>query len=389
MRHKLHSYTQATLVAILPLALIAGPRPSLTVGKPVRQFDVGSASTPLRKALTMPVRHIQLEFLGDSRVAIASLDDFGVPETNPSPRKKFHLTIDVVPVDATREPVSQARFETETVDSKLAVLPSGRAIVSVSRELLLLDESLHVMARSTVERVCALETDLPSNEGYIVSSAAASEDIAVVGFQPVIGRTMPPKEKGHWCWFSTIDLHPLKRVQDFSSSPHFTARDFRVYIGTTSISPEGTKTLALPNTNPPCKVPFVMQSFPDFFLLHAEDAAEFKCHKGAISILRGDKVTSIPLSGGDGFWYIRADAFNAPLATFVSGGARVPMFGGPPTGQAAIRMVNYDTGVSAAVPGGISAISPSGKYFASLQGPMLYVYETPRGLRESFGRKGP
>jgi uncharacterized protein (AIM24 family) len=337
----------------------------------------------------MPLRHVQVEFLGDSRVAIASLDDLAFPETGKLERRKFHLTIDAFPVDAAQGHISQTQFETESGDSRIAVLPSGHSVVSVSRDLLVLDESLNIKVRSTLDRVCGSEVELPAEEGYGVALYAASEEIAVVAFQPLKSRTVPYVDPGHWCWFSTSDMRPLGKAE-FGLNLFSTARDFLVYTkgsGTVSISPRGTRRLTLPSTNPPCKLPVVLQSFPEFSLLHAEDASEVICRKGAIAIVRGDRVSSIKLPDGDGFWYLLANAFNAPLAAFVSGGARVPPLGGPPTGQADVRMVNYDTGVWAEVPRVVSAISPSGRYFASLQGSALFVYEMPIGLRGNINQK--
>jgi hypothetical protein len=139
----------------------------------------------------MIVKNVQLAFLGEDRLAVMSQDDMSFPESGTA-RKRLHLTVDVFSLNSSdADNFSELRYETETADSRIAALPSGRMIASLSQQLILLDERLQVEATSSLNLVCAPQPQLADKEGYVVALFPASEDVAVVSVQPTVNRLVP------------------------------------------------------------------------------------------------------------------------------------------------------------------------------------------------------
>jgi hypothetical protein len=393
--------TRALAAASLGLSL-PGLATSADVLKSVGEINVASVSVPYRAALQAAGRlpaPVQVTFIGEERLAVASVDGTAVPHAL-VPRSSLHLTIDVF---ALREghltSIKQLRFETDTVDSRITSLPSGRLLVSAGHQLLLVNENLEVSATSSVERACGIEKELDPGAPYRVALFAASEDIAAVSFRvggdkwPLQGPPAPPAEVELWCWFSTRDLRPVTQVHA-SFVLRATVRKFLAYAtggSTMAVSRENADRVSVPTGA--CDIRGVERDFPPVFLLRFEPVAVFRCRKGAISIVRGDRVDNIRVTGGDA-WYFRTDAWNAPLAAFVAGTLRGAVFGGGFTGANFAALVNYQSGASARFPdlkidtpspiyAGSTlqyAISPSGSYAAALSGSTLSLYATPQAL---------
>jgi hypothetical protein len=368
----------------------------------IAEIDVAEVSVPYRAALQIakgfPAR-VRLSFLGEDRMALSSMDGSYAPSFGHVATRKFHITVDVFELKAgTLKPANQLRFDTETSDARFAALPSGKLIIDTGQLISVLDQSQHVSVERSVGQVCGSPTELDLNEPFRTTLLAASENVAFVSLVRA-GRSVPPDgppipiDSGRGCWFSTADLSAIAEARTRRASGPTAARDLVVYLDYSwSLTPHDQHPLSIPPSLE-CNIPELDRRFPKFFLLHAEQAEVFRCCKGTISIKRGDQISTVTLKGAQE-WDFRTDAWNVPLAIFVGGNLHVPLFGGGFTGTTKARLVNYRTGVSAALPElkinaptGVYAgetleyaISPSGHYVAVLHGSRLSVYETPPEL---------
>lgn len=156
-------------IAVLIFLTSLGFSDRREIKPPLREIDVAQKSAPYRTSLGMIVKNVQL-----------------------AARKRLHLTVDVFSLNSSdADNFSELRYETETADSRIAALPSGRMIASLSQQLILLDERLQVEATSSLNLVCAPQPQLADKEGYVVALFPASEDVAVVSVQPTVNRLVP------------------------------------------------------------------------------------------------------------------------------------------------------------------------------------------------------
>ncbi len=353
--------------------------------RPIAEVNLVEISTAYRSAYGPLHSSARLEFVGEDRLAISSLDSVAFPKDGVMPDSTFHLTIDVFKIENRGiRLIYGLPLDTVTSDSSVAALPSGRLLVNTGRKIQVFDSSLRVQAEASAEHVCALDAEPNRTVAYRIFLFPASERTGVIGFEKpwyrTIGKAFPVT--GHTCWFSTDDLRPIAKTNAVVAQSG-TARELLFSVGPFALSPKGREELSIPKTEACDAKP----QFPEFHLLHAEPASEVFCRQGFISILRGDNATDIRIPGSKR-WAMGAQAWNAPLAIFFGGVLKFSLLGGGVSENSNTRLVNYDTGASAELPKPkgnglehrIYALSPSGGHLAILDGSQLSIYDVPPTL---------
>ena len=273
---------------------------------------------------------------------------------------------------------------------------AGRAVFSY-------DEEHRLVAKKSAEEVCGLPAQWP-NEALVDSYLfPASDRLGLLTLSreelrwlKQVSPSIPPygyaaATESYWCWFSTEDLTPQARY--ISSPPKTTSRNATVNglrafgaNGHTEVTPQGEKKMR----DASCR------DGGSFHLLHVGDSVAIACRKGEVTISDASgQLRSIPLGTERQIPEYQTNAWNVPLAVFISKSLSLGLTGGF-SDVATPFLVNYQTGrvrqlarmTSHAPPGlymGTSrafAVSPNGKYVAELLGTSLTVIVVDESMRE-------
>jgi len=407
------------LVAAIIAPTLSAVAASETLKSPVTSLDVAAASEAfsdaVRNAGQFPP-YVQVLFLGENQIAVASTDGFDRPswaaEEN-RPERVVHLTIDIFSIDggALRR-TTQLRYLSGSLKNRVVALPSGRLLVSAGRDIYLYDDGQHLVVKKTIERVCGLASPWPDDAFYRVSLFASSEDLALlrISLQKLV-----PTRKGvpgtklnavadaansHSCWFSTEDLS-LKgelRAQppyEVVTPGHLKAYEDQVVDVSMRTTPEGVNLLRLrPEDHCGYRLLRLNEGLSNFFLLRAEHAISFECRGGEFTFDRNGQVRTIPLKTRDmaNFW---TDAWKVPLAILLSGNVKVGILSGGFRVAENAELVNYETGRTLLLPplklsappgiyvgsGIVYALSPEGGWLAVLSRTTLALYRVPDEMR--------
>jgi hypothetical protein len=362
------------------------------------------AFTSALKAWSIPPDP-QLEFLGDNQLAIAITSELelnSLAAIDQRPRKQIKLLIELFRVtDSGLKKSGEIELPTDSSHSRIAGLPSGRLLVNAGRAVLSYDDEHRLAAQKSAEDVCGLPARWP-NEALVDSYLLAASDRLglltlsreqLTWFQ--IHPSIPPRAditstESYWCWFSAEDLTPQARY--ISSPPKTSSRNATVNglrafgaSGQTEVTPQGEKKMS----DASCRYGGV------FHILRVGDSVSIACKRGEVTISDSSgQLRSIPLGTERQIPEYQTNAWNVPLAVFISTSLSLRLTGGF-LDVATPFLVNYQTGrvkqlprmTSHAPPGlymGTSrafAVSPNGKYVAELLGTSLTVIAVDESMR--------